>query len=353
MAVQRLAVLHIIQAKVGVSPYHLKQGGDLIWQIGTGYFGCRDDEGKFDAEVFKKNVDKPQIKMVEVKLSQGAKPGHGGILPAKKNTAEIAAIRHVEPHTTIFSPPYHSAFSTPKELINFIQQLRDLSGGKPTGFKLCIGKKSEFIGICKAMVELDIYPDFITVDGAEGGTGAAPQEFSNYVGTPLMDGLAFVHNMLVGFGIRQHIKIIASGKILSGFHLVRAIALGADTCNSARAMMMALGCIQALLCHTNKCPTGVATQNPSLVVGLDVDDKKVRVANYHADTIKTFLELTGAAGLDDYRNLTRSHIYRRVFMNESRTFEDIFPSLKPGCLVSGEIPEKYVQDMEMANADKW
>jgi len=337
----------------GVSPYHLKQGGDLIWQIGTGYFGCRDDEGKFDAEVFKKNVDKPQIKMVEVKLSQGAKPGHGGILPAKKNTAEIAAIRHVEPHTTIFSPPYHSAFSTPKELINFIQQLRDLSGGKPTGFKLCIGKKSEFIGICKAMVELDIYPDFITVDGAEGGTGAAPQEFSNYVGTPLMDGLAFVHNMLVGFGIRQHIKIIASGKILSGFHLVRAIALGADTCNSARAMMMALGCIQALLCHTNKCPTGVATQNPSLVVGLDVDDKKVRVANYHADTIKTFLELTGAAGLDDYRNLTRSHIYRRVFMNESRTFEDIFPSLKPGCLVSGEIPEKYVQDMEMANADKW
>ena len=203
------------------------------------------------------------------------------------------------------------------------------------------------------MVELDIYPDFITVDGAEGGTGAAPQEFSNYVGTPLMDGLAFVHNMLVGFGIRQHIKIIASGKILSGFHLVRAIALGADTCNSARAMMMALGCIQALLCHTNKCPTGVATQNPSLVVGLDVDDKKVRVANYHADTIKTFLELTGAAGLDDYRNLTRSHIYRRVFMNESRTFEDIFPSLKPGCLVSGEIPEKYVQDMEMANADKW
>ncbi|HUM97904.1 MAG TPA: FMN-binding glutamate synthase family protein [Chitinophagaceae bacterium] len=337
----------------GISPYHLKQGGDLIWQIGTGYFGCRDDEGKFSPEVFRKNVDKSQIKMIELKLSQGAKPGHGGILPAKKNTVEIAAIRHVEPHTTIFSPPYHSAFSTPKELVKFIQQLRDLSGGKPTGFKLCIGKKSEFIGICKVMIELDIYPDFITVDGAEGGTGAAPQEFSNYVGTPLMDGLAFVHNMLVGFGIRKHIKIIASGKILSGFHLVRAIALGADTCNSARAMMMALGCIQALLCHTNKCPTGVATQNPSLVVGLVVDDKKVRVANYHEDTIKTFLELSAAAGLDDYRQLTRSHIYRRVFMNESRTFEDIFPSLKSGCLVSNEIPEKYVQDMEMASADRW
>ncbi len=337
----------------GISSHHLKHGGDLIWQIGTGYFGCRDEEGKFSAEAFKKTVSNPQIKMVELKLSQGAKPGHGGILPAKKNTPEIAAIRHVKPHTTIFSPPYHSAFDSPRGLVRFIQELRTLSGGRPVGFKLCIGRKSEFIGICKAMVELDIYPDFITVDGAEGGTGAAPQEFSNYVGTPLMDGLAFVHNMLVGFDIRKHIKIIASGKMLSGFHLVRAIALGADTCNSARAMMMALGCIQALLCHTNKCPTGVATQNPSLVVGLDVDDKKVRVANYHADTIKTFLELTGAAGLDDYRNLTRSHIYRRVFMNESRTFEDIFPSLKPGCLVSGEIPEKYVQDMEMANADKW
>ena len=203
------------------------------------------------------------------------------------------------------------------------------------------------------MVELDVYPDFITVDGGEGGTGAAPQEFSNYVGAPLMDGLAFVHNMLVGFGIRQHIKIIASGKILSGFHILRAIALGADGCNSARAMMMALGCIQALVCNTNKCPTGVATQDPQLTIGLVVDDKKHRVANYHEDTVNSFIELTGAAGLDDYKQLTRSHIYRRVFMNEVRTFEDIFPSLQPGCLLNGNIPEKYKQDLEMAKADTW
>ncbi|MFT3748345.1 MAG: FMN-binding glutamate synthase family protein [Agriterribacter sp.] len=337
----------------GLSPYHLKPGGDIIWQIGTGYFGCRDEQGNFSAEVFKKTVDRPQIKMVELKLSQGAKPGHGGILPAKKNTPEIAAIRHVAPYTTIFSPPYHSAFHHPKGLIQFIQELRTLSGGRPTGFKLCIGKKSEFIGICKAMVELDIYPDFITVDGGEGGTGAAPQEFSNYVGAPLMDGLAFVHNMLVGFGIRHHITIIASGKILSGFHLLRAVALGADACNSARAMMMALGCIQALQCNTNKCPTGVATQDPELTVGLVVEDKKQRVANYHEDTIKTFLELTAAAGLDNYKQLNRSHIYRRVFMNEMRTFEDIYPSLKPGCFVNGEVPEKYKQDIEAASADTW
>lgn len=337
----------------GISPHHLKYGGDIIWQIGTGYFGCRDEDGNFSRDTFRENASRPQVKMIELKLSQGAKPGHGGILPAKKNTPEIAAIRHVAPYTTVYSPPYHSAFSTPKGLIQFIQELRTLSGGKPTGFKLCIGRKSEFVGICKAMVELDIYPDFITVDGGEGGTGAAPQEFSNYVGAPMMDGLAFVHNMLVGFGIREHIKVIASGKILSGFHLVRAIALGADACNSARAMMMALGCIQALQCNTNKCPTGVATQNPSLVVGLVVEDKKQRVANYHEDTVKTFVELVGAAGLDNYRQLTRSHIYRRVFMNEVRTFEDIFPSLEPGCLVNGNIPEKYKQDIEAASAERW
>lgn len=337
----------------GMSSYHLKHGGDIIWQIGTGYFGCRDEEGNFSPETFQKNADRPQVKMIELKLSQGAKPGHGGILPAKKNSPEIAAIRHVQPYTTVFSPPYHSAFDSPRGMMLFIQQLRNLSGGKPVGFKLCIGKKSEFVGICKAMVELDIYPDFITVDGGEGGTGAAPQEFSNYVGAPLMDGLAFVNNMLVGFGIRQHVKVIASGKILSGFHILRAIALGADGCNSARAMMMALGCIQALLCNTNRCPTGITTQDPQLTVGLVVDDKKHRVANYHEDTVKSFVELLGAAGLEKPEQLTRSHIYRRVFMNEVRTFEDIFPSLQPGCLLNGNIPEKYRQDLEMAKVDSW
>ncbi len=337
----------------GVSAYHIKGGGDLIWQIGTGYFGCRDDDGNFSPDLFAEKSANPQIKMIELKLSQGAKPGHGGILPAKKNTPEIAAIRHVKPYTAVYSPPFHSAFSTPRELILFIQRLRELSGGKPVGFKLCVGRKSEFIGICKAMVDLNIYPDFITVDGAEGGTGAAPQEFSNHVGVPLLDGLAFVHNMLNGYNIREHIKIAAAGKILTGFHLVRAFALGADYCNSARAMMMAIGCIQALQCNTNKCPTGVATQDPALTVGLVVSDKKLRVANYHEDTVKSFVELMGAAGLLNHKNITRSHIYRRVFMNEVRTFEDIFPSLSPGCILANNIPEKYIQDVETASADSW
>ncbi len=337
----------------GISNHHLAQGGDLIWQIGTGYFGARDKEGKFNVEAYAKNATRPEVKMIELKLSQGAKPGHGGILPAKKNTAEIAAIRLVEPGTTVFSPPFHSAFSTPIELVQFIATLRKHSGGKPVGFKLCIGQKSEFIAVCKAMLHLNTFPDFITVDGGEGGTGAAPQEFSNYVGAPMMDGLAFVHNILCGFGIRNEIKVLASGKILSGFHLVRAIALGADACNSARAMMMALGCIQALVCNTNKCPTGVATQDKTLMVGLDVTDKKTRVANYHAETLKNFVELCGAAGIDDYKKLTRSHIYRRVFMNEVRTFEDIFPSMETGCMVKGNIPDRYKVDFERAKMETW
>src|SRR5690606_30302200 len=261
------------------------------WQIGTGYFGARDEDGNFSPEAFRKNAMRPEVKMIELKVSQGAKPGHGGILPGKKNTPEIAEIRGVKVGTTIFSPPFHNAFKTPKEMIKFIHQMRELSGGKPVGFKLCIGRKSEFISICKAMVELDLYPDFIVVDGGEGGTGAAPPEFSNFVGTPLLEGLAFVDNMLKGFDIRQHIKIIASGKILTGVQMARAIALGADLCYSARAMMMAIGCIQALECNKNTCPTGVATQDPQLTAGLVVDDKKVRVANYHKHTVESFVEL--------------------------------------------------------------
>ena len=337
----------------GLSPYHLKHGGDLIWQIGTGYFSTRNPDGTFNEETFAVKSKTESVKMIEIKLSQGAKPGHGGILPAVKNNAEVAAIRHIEPHTTVYSPPYHSAFSTPKELVLFIAKLRKLSGGKPVGFKLCVGLKSEFIAICKAMVELDTYPDFISVDGGEGGTGAAPQEFSNYVGAPLLDGLAFVHNILVGFDIKKHIKIIATGKIITGFSIVRAMALGADACSSARAMMMAIGCIQALVCNTNKCPTGVATQDPQLVAGLVVEDKKHRVNNYHRETIKSYVELLGAAGIDDSETITRSHIYRRVFMNQVTTFEDIFPSLQFGDLLNGHIPEKYVADMNKANAESW
>ena len=337
----------------GISPHHLKYGGDLVWQIGTGYFGARTHEGAFSPEAFQKNATRPEVKMIELKLSQGAKPGHGGILPGKKNTPEIAAIRGVKVGTTVFSPPYHSAFQTPREMIQFVQQLRDLSGGKPVGFKLCIGRKSEFISICKAMVELDIYPDFITVDGGEGGTGAAPPEFSNFVGMPLLDGLAFVDNMLKGFNVRQHIRLCASGKILTGFQMARAIALGADICNSARAMMMALGCIQALECNKNTCPTGVATQNPALTKGLVVEDKKVRVANYHKHTIESFVELIAAAGLDNPRKLNRHQIYRRVFMNEVKTLEEIYPSVPLGAMLNGGIPERYQKSFEAASADKF
>lgn len=337
----------------GISSYHLKQGGDLIWQVGTGYFGCRDEEGRFSPDLFAEKAQNPNVKMIELKISQGAKPGHGGILPASKNTEEIAKIRHIQPHTLVASAPYHSAFDTPLEMVHFIQKLRDLSGGKPVGFKLCIGHKSEFIAICKAMVHLNIYPDFITVDGGEGGTGAAPQEFSNYVGAPLLDGLDFVHNILSGLGIREHIKIGASGKIITGFHIARAMALGADFCYSARAMMIAIGCIQALLCNTNRCPTGITTQDPKLTVGLVVEDKKVRLANYHEATIKNFVELLGASGLDEMKNITRSHIYRRISLNEMLTYEEIFPSFESGAMREGDIPEKYKWDFAHADMNHW
>ncbi|MFN8294215.1 MAG: FMN-binding glutamate synthase family protein [Chitinophagales bacterium] len=336
----------------GLSPHHLKHGGDIIWQIGTGYFGCRTKDGNFDEVLFKEKSRLPQVKMIELKISQGAKPGHGGILPASKNTPEIAAIRAIEPHTLVASPPYHKAFDTPKGLVHFIQKLRTLSDGKPIGFKLCIGHKSEFISICKAMIELDTYPDFITVDGAEGGTGAAPQEFSNYVGAPLLDGLDFVANILTGLDIRQHIKIFASGKITTGFHIIRAMALGADVCYSARAYMIAVGCIQALLCNTNRCPTGVATQDPKLTVGLVVSDKKVRVANFHKNTVESVVELLGASGLDSVHNITRSHIYRRISFQSMLTYQEIFPSYEKGSFLTS-IPERYALDFKHANTEKW
>jgi len=335
----------------GLSPYHLKHGGDVIWQIGTGYFGARNEEGNFSEEAFQKNATLPNVKMIEIKLSQGAKPGHGGILPAAKNTPEVAAIRGVKAGTTVFSPPYHSAFSTPIDLIKFVDKLRTLSGGKPVGFKLCVGRKSEFLSICKAMVQLNIYPDFITVDGGEGGTGAAPPEFTNFVGMPLLDALAFIDNALIGFGIRQKMRIIASGKILTGFQMVRAMALGADTCNSARAMMMAVGCIQALECNKNTCPTGVATQNQSLMKGLVIEDKKVRVANYHKNTVESFVELIGAAGIDHPEKINRSHIYRRVFMNMVKTYEEIYTLIPEGSLLEGaDTPFDYEEHLKHSAA---
>jgi glutamate synthase domain-containing protein 2 len=338
----------------GVSEHHLEPGGDVIWQIGTGYFGCRAADGGFDPVQFEDRATHPHIKMIEIKISQGAKPGHGGILPAAKNTPEIARARNIEPYTLVASPPFHKAFDSPLGLIDFIKQCRTLSGGKPVGFKLCIGHKSEFISICKAMIATDTYPDFITVDGAEGGTGAAPQEFSNYVGAPLLDGLDFVVNVLRGLDIKKHIKVFASGKITSGFHMVRALALGADACYSARAMMLAVGCIQALQCNTNKCPVGVATQDPKLTVGLVVEDKQTRVANYHNNTVKSVVELLGATGLDDLKNLSRSHIYRRISFSQMLSYEEIFPTTPIGAYLKDEtITPKYREDFRNASAKHW
>jgi glutamate synthase domain-containing protein 2 len=338
----------------GISPHHLKYGGDLIWQVGTGYFGARTEDGNFSDDAFKKNASLPQVKMIEIKLSQGAKPGHGGILPAKKNTPEIAAIRLVKPGTTVFSPPFHSAFTTPLELIKFVDKLRDLSGGKPVGFKLCIGRKSEFLSLCKAMVQLNLYPDFISIDGGEGGTGAAPPEFSNFVGMPFLDALAFADDALRGFGIRDQLKIIGSGKVMTGFHIFRAMSLGADTTNCARAMMLALGCIQALECNKNTCPTGVATQDPYFTKGLVVEDKKQRVANFHHNTIESFVELMAAAGIDHPDKINRTHVYRRVFMNMVKTYAEIYPPIPEGCLLDqADSPMEFDAYLSRATADSF
>jgi len=281
----------------GLSDYHLEGGGDIVWQIGTGYFGCRTPDGNFSPEEFKKRALLPQVKMIEIKLSQGAKPGHGGVLPGSKNTEEIARIRGVQPHTTVLSPPSHKKFKDATGLIHFIAELRTLSEGKPIGFKLCIGRTEEFIDLCAAMKKEGIWPDFITVDGAEGGTGAAPLEFSDSVGIPLEPALIFVDSTLKKYGLRKEVRVIASGKVLTAFSILRMRALGADICNSARAFMFSLGCIQALRCNTNDCPTGVATQDPMLVKGLVVTDKATRVYNFHHNTIEAVLELLGACGL--------------------------------------------------------
>jgi len=335
----------------GVSPYHLEYGGDLIYQIGTGYFGCRAEEGGFDAEKFKVTVKPKNIKMIELKLSQGAKPGHGGILPAKKNTEEIAKIRGVEPHTDVNSPPFHKAFSTPIGLLEFIKELRDLSGGRPVGFKLCIGRKSEFLSICMAMKETGIKPDFITVDGGEGGTGAAPLEFSDSVGMPFREALAFVYDALVGFNFKHDIKIFAAGKIVTGFDVFRAYALGADACYAARAMMMSMGCIQAIMCNTNHCPSGVATQDDRLMEGLIVSNKKKRVANYHKETLESFIELMAATGLGDPEDIDRSHIKQRVGLDTIKRYDDIYPYLSKGRLLKSGIPFEYKMAMLEASAD--
>jgi glutamate synthase domain-containing protein 2 len=292
--------------------------------------------------------------MIEVKLSQGAKPGHGGILPAEKNTPEIAAIRGVEPGTQVDSPPAHSAFDSPLGLLEFVARLRELSGGKPVGFKLAIGRKSEFIAICKAMVASGILPDFITVDGGEGGTGAAPLEYANSVGMPLREALAFVDDCLTGFGVRSSIRVIASGKILTGFHLVKNLALGADLCNSARGMMFALGCVHSLTCNTNRCPSGVATQDPRLYRGLVVADKAERVAQFHAKTVHATAELIASAGLFHTSELNRTHIYRRVDQFQIRRYDEIFPYVAAGILSDpATAPGAFAVHLEEADPERF
>ena len=318
-----------------ISKYHLKNEGDLIWQIGTGYFGARDKDGNFSSEEFKKRACLDQVKMIELKLSQGAKPGHGGILPAKKNTPEIANARGIEPYTLVASPPMHKAFSNDEQMIDFIEHLRELSGGKPIGIKLCYGRDEEFKRLCQTMYRKGSYPDYIVIDGAEGGTGAAPLEFSDSIGTPLLEGLAKARNYLEEYHLKSEIKLIASGKMITGFDIVRAIALGADACYSARAMMLALGCIQALICNTNKCPAGIATQDPDLAGGIDIGNKGQRVANYQSETINSVREIIASAGYSHPNFLRRTDIYRRITPTQVASYEEIFPSYKGNKVTDG------------------
>ena len=337
----------------GYSPYHRENGGDIIWEIGSGYFSCRNGDGSFCADKFAEGATRDQVKMVELKLSQGAKPGHGGVLPGAKVSPEIAAARGVPVGVDCISPSRHSAFSTPIEMMQFIASMRRLSGGKPTGFKLCIGHPWEFLAICKAMLETKIYPDFIVVDGKEGGTGAAPLEFADHLGMPLREALNFVHNALIGINARDRIKLGASGKIISAFDIARVMALGADWCNSARGFMFALGCIQSQSCHTDRCPTGVSTQDRTRQRALVVPDKADRVHNFHRATVESLAELTAAAGLDHPSQFMPAHFSRRVSPHEVRSFAELYPALQPGELLAGTDDKRFEVPWAMASAQEF
>lgn len=337
-----------------ISPYHKKHGGDLIWELGTGYFGCRNHDGTFSAEKFAERSRIEQVKMIEIKLSQGAKPGKGGVLPKEKITPEIAETRDVPMDADCVSPASHSAFTTPREMVQFWQQLRELSGGKPVGFKLCVGQPWQFMAIVKAMIEADNYPDFIVVDGAEGGTGAAPVEFMDNVGMPLLDGFLLVHNTLVGAGVRDKIKIGVSGKIISAFDIARMLALGADWCNSARGFMFAVGCIQSRACHTNKCPTGVATQDPYRQRALHIPDKAQRVYNFHKNTLKSLAAIVGAVGLKHPKDLQAYHIARRLENGQIKLLSKFYYFTEPGVLLDlSARSDVFNQMWVMANPDSF
>lgn len=327
----------------GISRYHREPGGDLVWEIGSGYFGCRNPDGSFNAEEFRRNACLDQVKMIEIKLSQGAKPGHGGILPAAKVTREIAEARGVPEGEDVVSPSSHSAFTTPLELMAFIARLRELSDDKPVGFKLAIGHPWEWFALVKAMLETGEHPDFIVVDGGEGGTGAAPLEYINRLGEPLSEGLLLVHNTLVGTNLRNKIRIGAAGKITSAFHMARMLALGADWCNAARGFMFSLGCIQALNCHTDRCPSGVATQDPRRGANLDVASKSERVYNFHHNTIEALGNMLTTAGLRHPDEFGPEHIMRRISANDIQTYRELYHFIEPGSLIDGCPDHKLFQ----------
>ncbi len=334
-----------------VSRYHRKGCGDIIWQIATGYFGCRTKDGKFDPALFAKVAAEPQIKMIEVKLSQGAKPGHGGVLPKAKITAEIARTRLIDQTTDCVSPSRHSEFSTPLELMAFISRLRELSGGKPVGLKMCVGHRFEFLALCKAMLDSDITPDFIVVDGGEGGTGAAPIELAGHVGLPLVEGLSFVHNALVGSNLRDRIRLGASGKVVSAFDFCRIHALGADYAMAARPFMFALGCLQARACHTNHCPTGVATQDKGRSRALVVSEKAPRVRNFHRNTLKALAEVLASAGLSHPQDLRPWHLHVRAANGEVVRGDVAYHHLSRGSLLTGDVDDRLKREWDRAQAD--
>ncbi|NIX94111.1 FMN-binding glutamate synthase family protein [Pseudomonas fulva] len=350
----KLGNFHHDTGEGSISPYHREHGGDLVWELGSGYFGCRTSDGRFDPQAFAAQARSPQVRMIEVKMSQGAKPGHGGILPKHKVTQEIAETRGVPLGEDCISPSRHSAFSTPIEMMQFIAQLRELSGGKPVGFKLCLGHPWEFMGIAKAMLETGILPDFIVIDGKEGGTGAAPVEFTDHIGVPLREGLLFVHNTLVGLNLRDKIKLGASGKIVSAFDIASVLAIGADWANAARGFMFAIGCIQSQSCHTNKCPTGVATQDPLRQRALVVPDKAERVLNFHRNTLRALAEMLAAAGLEHPSQLEAKHLVRRISATEIKLFSQMHVFLKPGELLTGEVDGQFYSRMwQLARADSF
>ncbi|NYD41349.1 glutamate synthase-related protein [Nocardioides panaciterrulae] len=334
-----------------ISPYH-RNGGDLVWEIGSGYFGARTKDGGFDEREFAEKAADDQVKMVSLKLSQGAKPGIGGVLPGAKVTAEIASTRDVPQGQTVISPPYHQVFSTPRELVQFIGHFRELAGGKPAGFKLCLGSRTDILAICKAMVEEDITPDFVIVDGAEGGTGAAPLEYEDHVGMPLTEGLMTVHNALVGAGVRDRVKVGASGKVATGIDLVKRVIQGADYTNAARAMMMAVGCIQAQTCHTNTCPVGVATQDPKRMRALDVPDKTERVVRYQQATVQQALQVVASMGLHSFDELRPHMLRRRIDHGTVTSYAEMFEHLAPGQLLR-DPPRSWERDWDRADPDRF